>query len=200
MVVPEVAPLMCVSPVETHGRLPNAARHATLRRRHALRPLTSPRLWPPAAPVSPTETLSMPAPNSPQPMCVSPVETHSDLPKAVQSATGFPHEATSFPSTDLRDFDRRQNQCPQWGHWTLSWTNSLEPFDKHLPLTDLRKRTTQKKARHVSGFGEREGVAQVAAEKSCAIRSRTCFSFSSVSIPALIFTVRPTESRVIEPA
>lgn len=58
----------------------------------------------------------------------------------------------------------------------------------------------EKKARRVgpSTWGASRDYGALA--KSCAMSSRICFSFSSVSIPALIFTVRPTESFVIEPA
>jgi len=65
---------------------------------------------------------------------------------------------------------------------------------------DLQVDVQTKKKPDKSGYFLEHQAVYGALANNWAISSRICFSFSAVSIPALIFTVRPIESLVIEPA
>lgn len=60
--------------------------------------------------------------------------------------------------------------------------------------------TSKKRCRRGTFVVRSQSAPPLLAEKSSDMRVRICFSFSDVSIPARIFTVKPTASFVIDPA
>ncbi|SAK88531.1 hypothetical protein AWB80_06168 [Caballeronia pedi] len=88
-------------------------------------------------------------------------------------------------------------KCPKSGHSTIHLSNR--------PLLSFRRRRvpsrdTSPGLSHASNLPDAQVERQPLSANNCATNSRIRLSFSAVNTPALIFTVSPAESFVIDPA